>query len=383
MSSSMPRILVGFNLPWSHYGADFGVRHPRNREFWPSDGIPPWRAPEDGRTMIANTLDKLRDIGFSVIRWFIIADGGDYGVNYFQDSNHIWQMNLQIEDWVPHLGNDNKWHVGLPAPLSGEFVDDFIFMLTAMRDARMKVIPVLIDFGFCFDGDPLSLSPRIKGGRYELINNPTKRGQFLNLVLRTLATQVRREGLQDVIYAWDLINEPEWCTDVSWPRTGLSIGRTHLWSGFRQPNVSLDNMKAFIREGCAIISDINNSLGASFRTTVGFVSRESPRVSGEHAWNDSSLGVTLHQFHFRDIYADLEQVSRFWTPGSCFIGEINDGLGAVISGISQGLYERLRIIDQRGYPAAFIWPQYKPPNDPFKFLTPRDIAEIRRYVSGM
>jgi hypothetical protein len=276
----------------------------------------------------------------------------------------------------PAHGN---WLVDSPSALPDQFMEDFMFMVHAISNAGLKVLPVLIDHRFCFDGDETDRT-LVKGGRHELINDETKRRQFLSMVLTPLVQAVYSAGLGNAIYAWDLINEPEWCTDVLYPHALRCLWeeRTQTgWFGVRQANVTQQNMRAYIRDGASIIN------GAGFLSTVGFVRRESPRASGEHSWNDASLGVTLQQFHFREFYDDLERHDSFWpSPSSCFIGEISDGLSAVNSGISLGLYDRLSIIEGQGYSAAFIWPEHKPRVDPFLHLGPRDIADIQRYVSG-
>lgn len=370
--SSRERMLVGLNLPWSRFGADFGVRQPWNTEFWPSDGVPAWRATID------DDLRELREIGFRALRWWLLGDGGHYGQLPQLDEHGVWQMDYRVGA-RPTRSPGGMWLVDSPSPLPAQFMEDFIFMVQAINNAGMKVIPVLIGFEFGFDGDATSRT-LVKGGRYELINDEVKRRQFLSAVLRPLVQGVHVAGLDNAIYAWDLINEPEWCTEVFHPHILRSLweaGRGQIWRGMRHANVRQQSMRAYIQEGASIINS------AGFRSTVGFVAIESPQSSSLHPWDDATLGVTLHQFHFRDPLSDLPPHNSNWTSAfPCFIGEISDGRRLVTPLREQGLYDRLRIIEDRGYSAAFIWPEDKPHVDPFRHLDPQDIADIRRYVSG-
>jgi hypothetical protein len=354
-----------------------------NPEFWPSNGPPSWHS------TINNDMLHLRGMGFFAVRWFILGDGGHYGQLPRLDEHGVWHMD-DIPRARPRRGNDHKWYVDSVSQLTPEFMDDFIRMVRAVSNAHMKLIPTLIDFGFCFDGDPTGRS-LVKCGRYELINDDAKRAQFLDLTLRALVDRVNREGLQSTIYAWELINEPEWCTNVLWPLSSSSLPASWLllesiartgWSNTRQPNVPLDKMKAFIREGCSIIN------GARFRSTVGFSAYDSPRdlTGSVHGWNDAELGVTLHQCHF---YGDLDNLdNHIWSHEfPCILGELPDGRRMVTeeSGEQQllSLYARLHKVAERGYPAVFIWPMHKPQGapPPFDYLSVEDQADVRRYVS--
>lgn len=379
----MPYIPVGINLPWYRYAADFGVRQPMNPEFWPSDGPPSWHG------TVNNDMLHLREMGFFAVRWFILGDGGHYGQQPRRDDHGVWHMD-DIPGARPRRGNDRKWYVDSVSRLTPEFIDDFVRMVRAVRNAGMKLIPSLIDFGFCFDGDTTGRS-LVKCGRYELINDDAKRAQFLDLTLRVLIERVNMEGLQSTIYAWELINEPEWCTNVLWPLSSSSLPESWLllepiirtgWTNTRQPNVPLDKMKAFIREGCAFIN------GAGFRSTVGFCAWECPRtiVSSPHGWNDAELGVTLHQCHFYGNLIFLRE--HDWSHEfPCILGELPDGRRTVteLSGGPQSLslYPRLHKVAEQGYPAVFIWPMHKPAGapPPFDYLSAEDQADIRRYVS--
>jgi hypothetical protein len=356
----MPRIQVGLNLPWYHYGADFGRRTP-------GVAVPQWQA------TIENDLARLHDIGFFALRWWLLGDGGHYGPNPERDATNL------------------NWYVGGADAIGDLFIDDFIHMLQAASRIGMKIVPTLIDFGFCFDGvvawrDQATGLNVVKGGRHGLINNDLLRARFLDRVLRPLVERTNSERLQNTIYAWDLINEPEWCTDVYYPhelRVFWERRTGHGWMGVRQANVELNKMKAYIREGSAIVNR------AGFRSTVGFNDRDSPRIGGDHPWNDAELGVTLHQFHYRDNLMNLEPHN--WSPEfPCFIGELSDGRqpygfsyeSSLAAPIHRNLYDRLQRIESLGYRAVFIWPENKPDERPFNYLSAEDEHDVRRYALG-
>ena len=92
---------------------------------------------------------------------------------------------------------------------------------------------------------------------------------------------------RETIYAWELINEPEWVTQMSPTDTG-EPGKEKL--------VPFEKMKAFIREGVGHINDYK------FLSTVGFGKYETLS-----RWDSPALGITLHQFHYYGDPAEIPQ----------------------------------------------------------------------------
>ena len=157
------------------------------------------------------------------------------------------------------------------------------FAAAQSRDRpAIQLLPVLIDFQFCRPGtrpveQPAPLNPLapvqdpdwVKQGRADAITDTTKRRRFLDRVLDPL---LRSSGQHsDLIYAWELVNEPEWITS-GW-QSGAAV---------RAP-VSEIAMRAFIEEGKQRIR------AAGFKPTIGFASIATIRRTG--------ITADINQFH--------------------------------------------------------------------------------------
>jgi hypothetical protein len=116
-------------------------------------------------------------------------------------------------------------------------------------------------------------------GRADAIVDPHKRRRFFERVVDPIIAVCQR--FPSTVYALELINEPEWCTDDrTWPS--------------EKKVVPLGSMLDFLSEGAARINR------AGLRSTVGFAKHRSMR-----AWDSPGLGLTLHQWHY---YCDPEVV---------------------------------------------------------------------------
>ena len=316
---------VGVNYPWLDYGWDFGLGPAAWRG---SRQQPRWVEPIDEH------LDRFRDLGISVVRWFILADGLTYGT----------------EDAAPRPEGTRPadWRFDPPA-LSQAVIDHFEallrrFALTAKAAAPpIQLLPVLIDFHFCETGmrpvdevdplDPLQLRANpawVKGGRADAISDPHKRSRFLDAVLDPLLAVSARH--RDAIYAWELINEPDWIT--------------HGWHPHRRAHLPIPEgaMRAFLEDGKHRIR------AAGFKPTIGFASARTLQRSG--------VTAEINQFHYypdgRERLAQHTFDPRF--PG--IIGEFatasTDVWPDLTSGV-QGVAHRLRLAAERGYPLALPW----------------------------
>ena len=181
-ANSPPLFTLGANLPWLHYGIDFGANAWR-----PHGGV---GHPEERQTLDA-AFDRLSAAGLDQVRWFLFCDGRA-GIRF----------------------SDN----GRP-----EGVDDFVFrdvdaaLETALR-YRMRLMFVLLDFLWC---DTPRVMRRVQmGGRSDVLVNAAMRYALLDRVLRRLFD---RYSDSTEILAWDIINEPEWITSI-----GIDDLRTFL-----------------------------------------------------------------------------------------------------------------------------------------------------------
>jgi hypothetical protein len=190
---------IGVNLPWVHYGGDFGANHWR-----PSGGV----GQPDRRAELREVFGQLSGRGVNAVRWFVLADG----------------------------------RAGLEESPSGDLIglDDCVrrdvdAALEELERAGLAAIFVLFDFHW-FRRVRLVDGVRT-GGRAALAVDPALRPRLLERVVDPL---LERYGRHRSILAWDVINEPEWVTR----------GTLRLPSPAAVPRGA---MRAFIREIVAII----------------------------------------------------------------------------------------------------------------------------------
>jgi hypothetical protein len=168
-----PRFLVGANLPWIHYGIDFGANGWRT-----SGGI----AQPEERARLDRVFAQLAASGVQSVRWFLLCDGRA-GIRF----------------------NDG----GRPAGLDEFIVRDLDTAIEAARLHRLQIIFVLLDFLWC---DAARVVHGVQmGGRAAVLQDSAKRDALLDLVFRPL---FERYGREPAILAWDIINEPEWIKSV-------------------------------------------------------------------------------------------------------------------------------------------------------------------------
>ena len=306
------RLRLGVNYPWKNYGWDFAPPTATGRDrpgglseqgWW--DGIE------------ADLRHFKLDLGLFAVRWFILGDGRNYG--WPRETRDGWEFD--------------------PPPLSPRFLEDFRILLQICSDQGIQLLPVLICPNWCAAGEEAQ-GPNdtrcIQGGRAEALTHSSKRERFLEHVLNPLLEVSGRTQYRSCIYAWEVMNEPEWAEQ------DYDIERAELIS-FLELAVDQINI-------------------ARFKSTVGFA-----RLNWAEEWGD--LGVTLRQFHYYprgNRLPDHSVVRRRSHPSrECILGEIAtrvDLLPAwpgedlpVLPAGGEVIYRRLRLIQCKGYPAAFLW----------------------------
>jgi hypothetical protein len=312
---------VGVNYPWLDYGWDFGAAPPSWRS---GRTVPRWF------DIIDAHLDYFADLGISVVRWFILADGLAYGTGPTAP--------------VPDPADPARWSFEPPA-IEEAFLEHYAALLYRFAEAGgrgprpLRLLPVFIDFHFCHPGtlpvevrsdesSRVSLDPGwIKGGRAQAIVDAPARRRFLEGSLAPLLDVSR--AYPDVIYAWELINEPDWVT------RGWSL------NPLRRAPVPRAAMQAFLEEG----RDLVQAFG--FRSTIGFASSRTLRAA--------SIQVDIPQFHhYPDGGRRLDDHTR--VPG--IIGEFATTATDIwpdLRDADQTLLSRLRLAESRGYPLAIPW----------------------------
>jgi len=165
--------LIGANLPWVHYGIDFGANAWR-----PDGGV----AQPDGRAQLEPVFARLAAAGVRYVRWFLFCDGRA-GIEF-----SVGGRPLGLDDFV--------------------FRDVDAALEIASRHG-IRIMFVLLDFLWC---DPVSATRGVQmGGRAHVLADAGHRDALLTLALRPL---LERYAEEPQIFAWDVMNEPEWIETI-------------------------------------------------------------------------------------------------------------------------------------------------------------------------
>jgi len=305
--------MVGINYPWLNYGWDFG------------DPPVGWTGGRTTANFRASTRDRiaadLREIaalGMEVVRWFVLADGLAYGTGAVAPKE------------------DGRFFVLPPGdPWTRQMVADFAFVLDLCAEAGVKLLPSLVDFHWCFAPDVLDGGSVVKGGRAAVLRDADQRRIFFDTVLEPLleASKARRES----IYAWEVMNEPEWCT-------GHSKWKFWQKQATKNKNMPREDMRAFLKEGVRRVN------AAGFVSTIGWAEWHTIRDWGTEDW-----GIGLQQFHYYPKDNGALPRALDVTSQPCLLGEFASDPAKLWPGAAQALNARLQHIRDLGYAGALIW----------------------------
>ena len=258
----------GCNYPWSSdgdtvfYALDFGAN------VWGSHlGVSTRRA------AVAADFHIMASLGFTAARWFVFGDGRA-GIVF--DAG------------------------GLPAGLDAHFFDDLDAGLECAQAAGMRLVLVLLDHRWMFEGmrdtiaDPATgalLEARLPHGRARVLRSAAGREALLARVIEPIARRYSAAGsrpdLERSILAFELMNEPDFVVE-EWERD-LS---THVASPLPF---------AVLADLVADVSDLVHESSTAL-TTIGCA-----RVHNLWAWDDPSLGLDFLQLH---TYPDRRHPDR-------------------------------------------------------------------------
>jgi hypothetical protein len=276
-ADALPSFLIGANLPWVHYGIDFGANAWR-----PHGGV----SQPDERAQLDIAFAQLAASGVQSVRWFLFCDG---------------RAGIRFSAGGRPLG-----------------LDDYVFRdvdaaLEIARDHRITIMFALFDFLFC---DAASATRGVQmGGRAHAIADRENRAVLFDTVLRPL---LERYGSEPQIFAWDIMNEPEWINTVE-----------------------AADLRAFLAESAALIHS-----STRHPVTVG---------SAGVRWRDryAGLGLDFYQVHWYDSLRDqpsLETpVSELGFDGPVLLGEFPT------RGSRRTPDEIVYAARAAGYSGAFYW----------------------------
>lgn len=342
---------VGVNYPWFDYGWDFGVAPPG----WRGGATTPrWYPDVDGH------LRHFQSLGIAVVRWFILADGLTYGV----------ARDAPLPDPVER----GRWRFS-PPPLSREFLEHFAELLTRFAAAQaagrstIQLLPVLVDFHFCNPGTrpverldpvdptrPVEDPDWVKQGRADALTDPLKRREFLDRTLEPLLRICLAH--RNVIYAWELINEPDWIT-TGWNPRAVAPGV-----------VSDAAMRAFLDEGKQRIR------AAGYRPTIGFASMTMLQRSG--------ITAEVNQFHHYPAGAQPLERHVFDPRFPGILGEFATASTDIWPELGiqrQTVLARLQRAESQGYPLAIPWSfRARDRHTSWSAETERDIKAFTQHV---
>jgi hypothetical protein len=268
---------LGANLPWIHYGIDFGANQ------WQRGG---GVGTPDGQVELESAFGRLSEAGVRWVRWFLLCDGRA-GIRFAAD--------------------------GRPEGLDEYFFRDMDAALDVAARHQVRLMFVLLDFLWC--DETRFLDAVQMGGRSYVLQDPQHRAALLDSVIRPILERYEDESQ---IFAWDVINEPEWIRTVEPP-----------------------NVEAFLRESVSLIHSTT-----SHPVTVG---------SAGMRWRDTyrELGLDFYQVHWYDT---LQQQPSLDTP----LAELGFDRPVLLGefptrGSKHSAGEIVETARAAGYSGAFYW----------------------------
>jgi hypothetical protein len=318
----------GCNYPWStdgatvFYGLDFGAN------VWGSHlGV------STRRPAVAADFARMAALGFTVARWFVFADGRS-GILY-----------------------DDR---GLPTGLDSNVLADLDAALEIARDSSIRLVLVLLDHRWMFEGiretiaDPATgalLEARLPDGRSRVLRETIGRESLLRGVFEPLLRRYGRGGeradLSAQIHAVEFMNEPDFVVEE--------------WERDLSSSVSRPLPFAALAELVARLSELVHAHTHAL-TTISCA-----RLHNLWAWDDPALDLDFLQLH---SYPDLNHPDRdadvFGKPASelgvqrpVLLGEFpGDGARQHPRGVShpaRTLDEYLEFALAAGYSGAWPW----------------------------
>ena len=238
---------TGANLPWINYGWDIGTKSNSGSGF--HDGLSDPENNYENRVALEAALDEWQG---DYIRVFLFND---------------FRAGVDFDG------------TGIPLNLTDNVFEDMQVLLDAAEARGIKVMPVLFDF---------LLADNVVGGsdqeHPDLISEAAKRTALVDL----FRPFIQQFGDHDAIYAWDVMNEPEF--------TSVGLGGSVA---------NFADTQAFVQ---AFVNMIHAET-TSAQVTVG--SRN--RLDMLTYW--TGMGLDIYQFHYYDAMGGSIPLDYAFTAG--------------------------------------------------------------------
>lgn len=370
-----PLLEVGYNYTWplNRYGTSIGPRDIQNNPpIGNGSTVPVFEdtavAPPAGT--LSRNLAFLRDqLKITKVRMFLLGNAFNYGRRPLGP--------------LPGGG----FVFAAPSQAHPLFFSHFRAMLRIFKSNGMQILPSLIDFGAFYPAGSGGGS-----GRTSILTS--QRQIYLESMLKPMLEVAQEKGLEDTVFAWEVVNEPMW-------NTVALLVRPHTDSiGF---DTTPDIMSSFIKDCLKVIE------AEGFKSTVG-----------HRLFKDLKRFPTgmLPQFHYYanrtilgrasgvedpDPLPSFDDLAKDQRTANAFIGEFSadkEGSGFFDKGqgrawpecqgrdqtVADAAFERLKIIARKGYKLAFVWPDRpdgtrENDRDDLK-LTAGAVASVAKFTLG-
>lgn len=366
---------VGMNYAWPYnlYGATFGPNPHVPLKRWRDERALSDRGqlgaiPAPLLDQLRRNLDNLRKMKLEVVRLFLLS-------NCFNYEGHGPYRRQTPPGPLPY----HDWEFSPPLRADPRFAYHLERMLSVFREAGLQVIPSFVDFamvGRSRGRDEKGLAP---GGRADLVNDASKRQQFLSTMLNPLLSASNK--YREQIYAWEVINEPYWCYSPIGPLSNadadaIKTAPDSFVGLARKPEVTFEQMNAFIGEAIELI----HSKG--FPSTVGHRFFRDLTDRKDLEWNGITPPASFlyyagsrPQFHYYTkpaySFGDPYQIkgeglfngSKLPPGPKPFLGEFDSDLNVFgkpwpeLQG-SDSTLNRLKLLAAEGCELALIWPDH-------------------------
>jgi len=357
---------VGFNYAWSHdrYGSQIGPN--------------PWVSNDErtvqGKLAAAGEVSRiplpplfdhidanlwyLKAIGVSVVRWFMLGNGFNYGPPS-KDSPRLVPgfKATKARGLEPGRAFDP------PSEIDRRFTRDFEELLLRFKRAGLQIIPSLVDFTF---GSTLKFTVDVvrgigAGGKADVIKDPRKRKVFFDSMLVGLLDVSAK--YREQIYAWEVMNEPVWLCLAAFSPLSPS------WWFDRVPEVSFAQMSDFLQEGIARINSYQfaSTVGHRFRADLDrFPTGSLPQF---HYYAKPVLGREISFGPYKTDPPAILGQRLFERDPKAMLGEFDSDVNrfgkpwARDLGNRDSTLSRLNLLQDAGCELALLWPDYGPDDD--------------------